>query len=107
MGWYPCDDNNNYNNNNSDASIVEVSRKRSPPSSITIADYTIGGLLAGLTGSVGQHFYMKRSTISTRIPSPGKYFGVGPGLGLGLMAGCLQAATDYGILVAKQAQKLE
>jgi hypothetical protein len=108
MGFYSSDDNDN-NNNNTDDSLIGVSwKQRSPPKSynITVADYTIGGLLAGLAGSLSRKFHLNGSSmLSTRIPSPGRYFGVGAGLGLGLMAGCIQAATDYGISLAEQAQR--
>lgn len=103
MEWYPLLENNQYSN--SQPGMLLSIKRPPPPAPITIADYTIGGLFAGLAGSVGRHLSLKRSSTITRIPSPGKYFGVGPGLGLGLMAGCIQAAADYGVALAERAQQ--
>ncbi|KAL3917042.1 MAG: hypothetical protein SGILL_004896 [Bacillariaceae sp.] len=74
----------------------------------TIADYTIGGLFAGLAGSFGRQFQMQRRSLA-RINMhhqglAGRFFGVGPGVALGLFAGCIQAATDYGMALAEEAQ---
>jgi hypothetical protein len=120
MGWYTlehnynddCNDTENNNNNNiTNASIVAEYRTGPASSFITVADYAIGGLVAGLAGSVGQNFHLQQSAMSfsttRRVLSPGRYFGVGPGLGLGLMAGCLQAAIDYGISLAEQQSQRE
>ncbi|KAG7341007.1 hypothetical protein IV203_022958 [Nitzschia inconspicua] len=118
LGWYPFDDgdnnnndnpsttnnNNNYNNNTNN--IKESVRKQSRrPPVITLADYTIGGLLGGLAGSVGRHLSLRRS--SSQIPSPGRYFGVLSAVGLGLFAGCVQATVDYGVDWADRALQLQ
>lgn len=100
MGWQKTILDDYYQS--SAPSTTALSQKQTPPPPITIVDYTIGGFFAGLAGSVGRHLSLQRSSAVTRIPSPGKYFGVGPGLGLGLLAGCIQAAADYGVGLAEQ-----
>lgn len=62
---------------------------------ITISDFTIGGAFAGIAGSLGK-------TSRTRIPiaalrGSGRFFGLGPGMALGMIAGSFQAAADFGI----------
>ena len=61
---------------------------------IAIGDYGLGGVAAGLAGAVAQR---KRS------PVPGfTYFGLATGLGLGLLAGSVQAAVNVGLLYLEQ-----
>jgi hypothetical protein len=62
---------------------------------ITVADFTIGGAMAGIAGSFGK-------TSQKRLPIPafrgsGRFFGFVPGIFLGITAGSIQAAVDYGI----------
>ena len=59
-----------------------------------IGDYGLGGFAAGFAGAVAQR---KRSR------APGlTYFGLATGLGLGLLAGTLQAAVNLGHLYIEQ-----
>ncbi len=87
-----------------------VMRKTPPNPIITISDYTIGGICAGIAvsfGSGGRQFNKLHQSIP-RVPvhlRPGRFFGVGPGIALGFVAGCLQAATDYGLALAGHAQR--
>jgi hypothetical protein len=73
---------------------------RSP--AVTVADYTIGGAFAGLAGSFGRRAHF-RNTLS-KLHGSQKLFGVGPGMALGLAAGCMQAAAGYGMVMAETAQ---
>ena len=83
---------------------ADTASNKRHPAPITVADYTIGGLFAGLAGSFGRQFQMQKSMARIHH-APGRFFGVGPGLALGLFAGCVQAATDYGMAIAEQAQE--
>jgi hypothetical protein len=94
----------NKNTVGENTSFVGHLKHKRQPAIITMADYTIGGLFAGLAGSFGRQFQMQKSMARIHHP-PGKFFGVGPGLALGLFAGCMQAATDYGMTLAEQAQQ--
>jgi hypothetical protein len=67
---------------------------------VTVADYAVGGAFAGLAGSFGRQAQF-RNAIS-KLQGSQRLFGVGPGIALGLAAGCIQAATDYGMLMAEK-----
>jgi len=72
---------------------------------ITISDFTIGGAIAGIAGSFGK-------TSQKRIPiaalrGSGRFFGFGPGIALGMIAGSLQAVADYSINYLETAVALE
>ncbi|KAL3945371.1 MAG: hypothetical protein SGBAC_000576 [Bacillariaceae sp.] len=82
---------------------VESEAARS--AAITISDFTIGGAVAGIAGSFGK-------TSQTRIPiavlrGSGRFFGFGPGVALGMIAGSLQAAADYSINYLETVAALE
>jgi hypothetical protein len=66
----------------------------------SIGDYTLGGTAAGLAGALGQRRQISRNRPVTR-------FGLATGLGLGLLAGTLQAAIDVGNLYLEQEQHAE
>mmetsp|Transcript_16856 Transcript_16856/g.31205 ORF Transcript_16856/g.31205 Transcript_16856/m.31205 type:complete len:250 (+) Transcript_16856:41-790(+) len=68
---------------------------------ITIADYSIGGAFAGLAGSFGRRVHLRNSIF--KLQGSQRFFGVLPGFLLGLGAGCLQAAIDYGMMLADEA----
>eukprot|EP00980_Cylindrotheca_fusiformis_P003174 scaffold721_cov131-Cylindrotheca_fusiformis.AAC.64 len=62
---------------------------------ITVADFTFGGAMAGIASSFGK-------TSQKRLPiaafrASGRFFGLLPGILLGFAAGSIQAAADYGI----------
>ena len=96
--------------------VIETSRLASPasmlfPSSLmqesdydeasrraitTVANFTIGGAVAGLAGSFGRTS-QKRLPIVAPFRGSKRFFGLLPGIGLGLIFGSLQAASDYGI----------
>lgn len=106
--------------------ILETSRLTSPSSSllesqylkppieesdklhsaiITVSDFTIGGAMAGLAGSFGK-------TSQRRLPiaafrGSGRFFGFLPGVFLGIAAGSVQAAADYGIDYFENVSKLK
>lgn len=68
---------------------------------ITVVDYAIGGAVAGLAGSFGRRMHFRNSI--ARMQGSRKFFGVLPGITFGIVAGCLQAATDYGTVLAVRA----
>lgn len=62
-----------------------------------LGDYTLGGTVAGLAGAVAQR---------RRTPVPGfTFFGVATGMGLGFLAGTVQAAINIGNLYAEEQQQ--
>jgi hypothetical protein len=79
---------------------LSVAESMKPPA-ITIADYAIGGAVAGMAGSFGRRMHFRNSI--ARMQGSRKFFGLLPGIGFGLAAGCLQAATDYGTILALRA----
>jgi hypothetical protein len=70
----------------------------------TVADYTLGGAVAGIAGSFGQKRSRRTNSTNINIIRGGvrPFHGLVPGIGLGLLAGCLQAAVDYGVSVAEK-----
>ena len=86
-----------------EASTTSTRSRTIRPPVVTIADYTIGGAFAGLAGSFGRQVQF-RNAIS-KLQGSQRLFGVGPGIALGLAAGCIQAATDYGMVMAEKAAK--
>jgi hypothetical protein len=70
---------------------------RITPSIITIADYTIGGAAAGIAGSFGRNTYLRKRLPSAMFRGSQRFFGLVPGIALGVVAGCLQVATDRGV----------
>ena len=75
----------------------------------SIGDYTLGGAVAGLAGAMGQQRRLLArggaASGGTRRPSLAA-FGLATGMGLGLIAGVVQAAVDVGDLyVAEEEQR--
>jgi hypothetical protein len=68
---------------------------------ITVVDYAIGGAMAGMAGSFGRRMHFRNSI--ARMQGSRKFFGILPGLAFGIVAGCLQAGTDYGTVLAVRA----
>jgi hypothetical protein len=68
---------------------------------VSIGDYSIGGAAAGLAGAVGQNRHLLTNR-SLAIRS-----GLLTGLGLGLLAGAIQAAIDIGNLLLLREQDHE
>lgn len=80
----------------------------------TVADYTFGGAVAGVASAIGQRQSrlttptMHQNAIRRAATTAGRppMIGVLSGIGLGLVAGCLQAAVDYGVALAEK-QRLD
>jgi len=66
---------------------------------ITVADYSIGGALAGATCSFGRNMYSSRNYSVMKLGRLRKFSGFLSGLALGVTAGTFQAAIDYGTSV--------
>ena len=85
------------------ATTTQPSPRRPSPYMTTIVDYAFGGAVAGVASSFGQRRTrgnVRNSTsrglvAATRGRPP--VIGVLTGAGLGFVAGCVQAAVDYGV----------
>lgn len=77
--------------------LVEVAQRKA---FVSIGDYTIGGAAAGLAGALGKQNNILRSRSVTRA-------GLATGVGLGLLAGILQAGIDVGNLYLEREQSEE
>jgi hypothetical protein len=64
---------------------------------VTISDYTVGGAVAGIAGSIGRNTQLRKRLPSAMLRGSQRFFGLVPGIALGVAAGTLQAATDYGV----------
>jgi len=86
-----CDDDDdsdsNNNNNNKTKSTTAVA--------ISVADYSIGGAVAGIVCSFGRRMYSRNSVVKLHSPRA-RFSGLLPGLALGVAAGTIQSAIDYG-----------
>ena len=63
----------------------------------TVSDYGIGGGVGGLAASMGRQTHLRSQLPPSILSGSKRFFGVVPGLVLGLAAGVCQAATDGGI----------
>mmetsp|Transcript_7455 Transcript_7455/g.16027 ORF Transcript_7455/g.16027 Transcript_7455/m.16027 type:complete len:214 (-) Transcript_7455:466-1107(-) len=61
---------------------------------ISVADYSIGGTIAGVVCSFGRRMYSRNSVM--KLHGPRRLAGLLPGLALGIAAGTIQSAIDYG-----------
>lgn len=89
------------NGNQDDVGTVSTTTKVLKPPAITVTDYAIGGAVAGIAGSFGRRMNFRNSI--ARMNGSRKFFGLLPGIGLGVVAGCVQVATDYGTAMAERA----
>eukprot|EP00536_Pseudo-nitzschia_multiseries_P007233 jgi/Psemu1/304717/fgenesh1_kg.167_\ len=60
----------------------------------SVADYSIGGAVAGVVCSFGRRMYARNSAMT--LHSPRRLAGFLPGLALGIAAGAIQSAIEYG-----------
>eukprot|EP00934_Nitzschia_sp_Nitz4_P008407 Nitzschia sp. Nitz4//scaffold260_size33533//7293//7922//NITZ4_007877-RA/size33533-processed-gene-0.23-mRNA-1//-1//CDS//3329544677//8397//frame0 len=110
--------------------IVETSRLTSPTSKLlgklddandtayakevpqpvyTVVDYTVGGAVGGLASSLGRHSQLRKQLPSSLVRGNQRFFFLGPGIGLGLVAGIFQAIADESLnyVEAQQQQTTE
>lgn len=73
---------------------------------ITVADYSIGGAIAGVTCSFGRRMYSKNFTV-VKLGRSRTISGFLSGLALGVAAGSAQAAIDYGTSVLRTSNDSE
>jgi len=92
-------------NGRSYSTALDIKIMKAP--AITIADYSIGGALAGVTCSFGRNMYSSRNYSLMKLGRPRKFSGFLSGLALGLTAGAFQAAIDYGTSMLKNSNDLE
>ena len=63
----------------------------------TISDYTIGGACAGIAGSFGRNTLLRKRLPVAMFRGSQRFFGLVPGIALGIIAGGVQAGLDYGV----------
>lgn len=88
-------------NNGKETESLSFAERSKRKALTSIGDYTIGGAAAGLAGAVGQQKQRSRNS------RPATRFGLATGLGLGLLAGTIQAAIDVGNLFLEREQAEE
>lgn len=81
-------------------SWLAYSKSGTKPAVISIADYSIGGAIAGVVCSFGRRMYSRNSVM--KLHGPGRIAGFFPGLALGITAGTIQSAIDYGTEWARE-----
>jgi hypothetical protein len=75
------------------------SSKERTAAAISVSDHSIGGALAGAVFSFGRSMYSRNSVV--KMHSQQRSSGLLPGLVLGLAAGTVQAAIEYGSKLLK------
>ena len=85
--------------------FVNSDSKKTKSAIISVADYSIGGSIAGIVCSFGRRMY-SRNTVA-KLHSPRRFSGLLPGLALGVAAGTIQSAIDYGTDRLKASNTLE
>ncbi|VEU43347.1 unnamed protein product [Pseudo-nitzschia multistriata] len=70
---------------------------------IAVADYSIGGAVAGVICSFGRRMYARNSAMTLR--GPRRLAGLLPGLALGMAAGTIQSAINYGAERLKESSR--
>lgn len=88
-----------------DGQTKSLSNRRLAPYFCTVADYSLGGIVGGLASSLGQNSHIRRNLPSAMARGSHRFFGVGPGFGLGFMAGLLQAVTDASVTYFEDQQR--
>ena len=110
-------------------SIIEVSRLTSPSTwiakqlqeatptnlhaknskwtdtAIVVSDYSIGGAIAGVVCSFGRRMYSRNAVV--KLHSPRRFSGLLPGLAIGVAAGTIQSAIEYGTDLLKESGNTE
>ncbi len=78
---------------------------KSIQNAITVSDYSIGGAIAGGVSSFGRRMYSRNAVV--KLHSPRRFYGVLPGLAIGVAAGTIQAAIAYGTDLLKEPEAME
>ena len=87
--------NTNTNNNNN----------KSIATAISISDHSIGGAIAGVVFSFGRRMYSQNTAV--KMHSTRRFSGLLPGLAIGVAAGTIQSAINYGTDLVKESGALE
>lgn len=78
---------------------------KSIATAISIADHSIGGAIAGVVFSFGRRMYTQNAAVKMR--STRRFSGLLPGLAIGVAAGTIQSAINYGTDLMKESGALE
>lgn len=81
-----------------DKASSSISSSTTNKAMITVGDFTIGGATAGLAGSIGKTSQKRLLPVANSVFRGSKrFFGLLPGITLGIAFGSLQALSDYTI----------
>ena len=87
-----------YNSDDDKASSSVSSISTTNKAMTTVGDFTIGGAVAGLAGSIGKTSQKRLLPVANTVFRGSKrFFGLLPGITLGIAFGSLQALSDYTI----------
>ncbi len=78
---------------------------KSTDATISVADYSIGGAIAGVVCSFGRRMYSQN--VAVKLHSPRRFSGLLPGLAIGVAAGTIQSAIEYGKNLLKESGAME
>ena len=81
------------------------SNNKSIEAVISVADYAVGGAIAGVVCSFGRRMYSQNSV--AKIHSPRRFSGFLPGLAIGIAAGTIQSAIEYGTNLLNESSNME
>jgi hypothetical protein len=81
------------------------SNNKSIAAAISVSDYSIGGAIAGAVCSFGRRMYSRNAAL--KIHSPRRFSGLLPGLAIGVAAGTIQSAIEYGTDMLKDSSTME
>lgn len=81
------------------------SNNKSIAAAISVSDYSIGGAIAGVVCSFGRRMYSRNAVV--KMHSPRRFSGLLPGLAIGVAAGTIQSAIEYGADILKESSTME
>lgn len=85
--------------------LMDDKTNKSIQSAITVSDYSIGGAVAGVVSSFGRRMYSRNAVV--KLHSPRRFYGLLPGLAIGIAAGTIQTAIEYGTDLLKESEAMD